>query len=93
MRHAGRRPGATETRDEIVSAARRLFAEKGYDGTTIRGIAAAASVNPALVHHFFGTKQQVFVAALDFPFTPADVLHRCGHASATYRVASPDVRP
>jgi AcrR family transcriptional regulator len=52
-------------------AARRLFAEKGYDGATIRGIAAEAGVNPALVHHFFGTKQQVFAAALDFPIEPA----------------------
>lgn len=52
MTHAGRRPGATETRAEILSAARRLFGEKGYDGATIRGIAATAGVNPALVHHF-----------------------------------------
>lgn len=74
MRHAGRRPGATETRDQIVFAARRLFAEKGYNGATIRGIAVEARVNPALVHHFFGTKQQLFVAALDVPFEPAEIL-------------------
>lgn len=76
MRHAGRRPGTTETRDDILDAARRIFAEKGYDGATIRGIAAEAGVNPALVHHFFGTKQQVFVAALDFPLEPAEVIQR-----------------
>ena len=76
MRHAGRRPGATETRDTILTAARRLFAEKGYDSTTIRGIAAEAGVNPALVHHFFGTKQDIFIAAVDFPFEPAEVARR-----------------
>jgi AcrR family transcriptional regulator len=74
VRQAGRRPGATATREEILAAARRLFAAKGYDGTTIRGIAAEAGVNPALVHHFFGAKQQVFVTALDIPIVPADVL-------------------
>jgi AcrR family transcriptional regulator len=70
----GRRPGSTETRDAILSAARSLFAERGYGSTTIRAIAAEAGVNPALVHHFFGSKEKVFVAALDFPFNPADVL-------------------
>src|SRR5437588_8367328 len=76
MKRAGRRPGTTETREQILSTARRLFAENGYEGTTIRGIAAEAGVNPALVHHFFGTKEQVFVAALDFPLNPAEVLPR-----------------
>jgi AcrR family transcriptional regulator len=67
----GRRPGRTQTRDEILAAARNQFAAKGYAGTTIRGIAAEAGVNPALVHHFFGSKDQVFVAALNLPFNPA----------------------
>jgi AcrR family transcriptional regulator len=66
----GRRPGQTQTRDEILAAARNQFAAKGYTGTTIRGIAAEAGVNPALVHHFFGSKDQVFVAALNLPFNP-----------------------
>lgn len=70
MRRAGRRPGTTETREAILVAARRLFAERGYDGTTIRSIAGEADVNPALVHHFFGTKDQVFVAALELPVDP-----------------------
>jgi len=74
MRNAGRRPGPTETRDKIVFAARRQFAEKGYNGATIRSIAGEAGVNPALIHHFFGTKQHLFVAALDFPFEPSEVL-------------------
>ncbi|KAA9152911.1 TetR/AcrR family transcriptional regulator [Amycolatopsis acidicola] len=76
MARAGRRPGPNETREQIVAAARTQFAEQGYDGATIRGIAAAAGVNAALLHHFFGTKQQLFVAAMNFPVNPVDELPR-----------------
>jgi AcrR family transcriptional regulator len=68
---AGRRPGQNQTKEDILAAARNQFAARGYGGTTIRGIAAEAEVNPALVHHFFGSKDQVFVAALNLPFNPA----------------------
>jgi AcrR family transcriptional regulator len=68
---AGRRPGQTQTREDILAAARNQFGQRGYDAATIRGIAAEAGVNPALVHHFFGTKEQVFVAALNVPINPA----------------------
>jgi AcrR family transcriptional regulator len=68
---SGRRPGQTQTRDDILAAARNQFAARGFGGTTIRGIAAEAGVNPALVHHFFGSKDQVFVAALNLPFNPS----------------------
>ncbi len=71
MARTGRRPGQTQTRDDILAAARNQFAARGYGGATIRGIAAEAGVNPALVHHFFGSKDQVFVAALNLPFNPA----------------------
>lgn len=71
MARAGRRPGQTETRERILAAARHQFAERGFGGATIRGIAADAGVNPALIHHFFGTKEQVFVAALNVPVHPA----------------------
>ena len=74
MARTGRRPGQTETREQILGAARNQFGERGYDGTTIRGIAAEAGVNPALVHHFFGSKEQVFAAALELPVNPAEVL-------------------
>jgi AcrR family transcriptional regulator len=57
-----------------LAAARELFAEKGYDGASIRAIARAADVDPALVHHFFGTKEELFVAAVRFPVNPAEVL-------------------
>ncbi|WP_436500768.1 TetR family transcriptional regulator [Actinokineospora sp. HUAS TT18] len=70
MAKTGRRPGQTETRAHILAAARSQFGALGYGGATIRGIAAEAEVNPALIHHFFGTKEQVFVAALNLPVNP-----------------------
>jgi len=74
MARPGRRPGPTETRETILSAARELFGERGYDSTTIRAIAGQAGVDPALVHHFYGSKEQVFVAAMRVPFNPADAI-------------------
>ncbi|MGH3432509.1 MAG: TetR family transcriptional regulator [Thermocrispum sp.] len=70
MARAGRRPGQTETREQILAAARKLFAERGYEGTTIRAIAAEAEVNPALIHHFFGAKDTVFTDSLSLPVNP-----------------------
>ncbi|MDZ5663256.1 TetR/AcrR family transcriptional regulator [Nocardioides sp. zg-1308] len=70
----GRRPGAPDTRAEVLAAARASFAEKGFRGTTIRGVASAAGVDPALVHHYFGTKDDLFVAALEIPVDPREVL-------------------
>ncbi|MBB4778400.1 TetR/AcrR family transcriptional regulator [Actinomadura livida] len=75
-RGPGRRPGPTETREKILAEARALFAEKGYDGASLRAIARAAGVDPALVHHFFGNKEGVFVEAMRFPADPAVVLPR-----------------
>ncbi|GAA3752188.1 TetR/AcrR family transcriptional regulator [Salinactinospora qingdaonensis] len=76
MPRTGRRPGATQTREQILDAAREQFADKGYNGTTIRGIARAAGVDPALVHHFFGTKEDVFTAAMQLPLNPREALWR-----------------
>src|SRR3954467_7302498 len=70
-RRPGRRPGPTETRDAILAAARELFADKGDDGASARAIARSAGVDPALIHHFFGSKEGLFVAAMEFPFDPA----------------------
>jgi AcrR family transcriptional regulator len=72
----GRRPGPSSTRPEILAAARTLFASRGYHGTTVRDIAAEAGVNAALVHHYFGSKDQVFVAAMNLPLNPADLISR-----------------
>jgi AcrR family transcriptional regulator len=70
----GRRPGAPDTRAEVLAAARASFAEKGFRGTTIRAVAASAGVDPALVHHYFGSKDDLFVAALEIPVDPREVL-------------------
>jgi AcrR family transcriptional regulator len=69
----GRRPGTTITREAILDAARRLFAEAGYEQTSIRAIAADAGVNAALVMHFFGSKEALFQAAVTWPVDPADL--------------------
>jgi AcrR family transcriptional regulator len=74
MVRTGRRPGDSGTREAILDAARGAFAAHGYDGATIRGIAAAAVVDPALVHHFYGSKEELFAAAMDVPFTPSEAL-------------------
>jgi AcrR family transcriptional regulator len=73
-RRTGRRPGAARTRDAILDAARSAFGTSGYDGATIRGIAGRAGVDPALVHHYFRTKEELFVAALELPMRPSEVL-------------------
>ncbi|MFF1422696.1 TetR family transcriptional regulator [Streptomyces sp. NPDC058280] len=64
-------PGA---REKILREARTEFAERGYDKTSVRGIAKAAGVDPALVHHYFGTKDEVFAAAIEVSFEPALVV-------------------
>ena len=66
-RRTGRRPGSEDTRGRILDAAREAFAARGFEGTSVRSVAAAAGVDPALVHHYFGTKQRLFVAAAEFP--------------------------
>jgi AcrR family transcriptional regulator len=70
----GRRPGNQDTREAILAAARTAFAERGIDGASIRLIAAGAGVDPALVHHYFGTKDQLFLAAMRAPIDPAEVI-------------------
>ncbi|HEX2049200.1 MAG TPA: TetR family transcriptional regulator [Actinomycetota bacterium] len=70
----GRRPGDSGAREAILEAARANFAARGYDGATIRNIARDAGVDPALVHHYFGSKERIFAAAVDFPFDPSKVL-------------------
>jgi len=64
----GRRPGQSGTREAIAAAAQNQFSERGYDRATIRGIAAEADVDPALVSHYFGTKQELFAAVTDLPW-------------------------
>lgn len=70
----GRPPGPSDTRERILASARELFARNGIDKTSIRAIAAAADVDPALVHHYFGTKTQLFAAAIHIPIDPMQVI-------------------
>ncbi|GAA4722469.1 TetR family transcriptional regulator [Nocardioides endophyticus] len=66
----GRRPGAPDTRAAILVAARELFAAHGFAGTSVRAVATAAGVDAALVHHYFGTKDDLFLAALELRVDP-----------------------
>lgn len=70
----GRAPGSPPNREAILQAARAYFEQHGYDGATIRGIAGKAGVDPALVHHYFGSKDQLMVAAMKLPLNPRDVV-------------------
>ena len=81
---AGRRPGNVDTKSEIVEAAQRVFAAKGYDGASLRAVAREAEVDPALVHHYFDGKAALFVAAMALPFDPRSVpVHEQPGASTT----------
>ncbi|MEH0820572.1 MULTISPECIES: TetR/AcrR family transcriptional regulator [unclassified Micromonospora] len=73
-RRTGRRPGNPDTRQAILAAARTAFAERGFDAASIRVIAGAAGVDPALVHHYFGSKEELFRATVDIPMDPAQLL-------------------
>ncbi|MEU0151751.1 TetR family transcriptional regulator [Micromonospora fulviviridis] len=75
-RRTGRRPGNPDTREAILTAARAAFAERGFDAASIRAIATAAGVDPALVHHYFGTKEELFRATVAIPVDPAELVPR-----------------
>jgi AcrR family transcriptional regulator len=88
----GRRGGDSGTRDAILAAARHRFAGHGYAGTTIRGIAADAGVDPALVHHFYGNKEQLFLAALQLPVDPRQIAELVVHGGPRSDVGERMVR-
>jgi len=73
-RRPGRPAGSSDTRDRILASARELFARNGIRNTSIRAVAAAAGVDSALVHHYFGTKEKLFAAAVHIPIDPMDVI-------------------
>lgn len=74
-----RRPGrpagvpAGESREQILVAARELFAKSGFARTTIRGVASRANVDAALVHYFFGSKAELFTAVIELPVPVEDL--------------------
>jgi AcrR family transcriptional regulator len=73
-RRPGRPAGNSNTRERILDSARELFARNGIKNTSIRAVAAAAGVDSALVHHYFGAKEQLFAAAVHIPINPMDVI-------------------
>lgn len=73
--HAGgRRPGQSGSREAILAVARDSFAKLGYAGTTIRAIAAEAKVDPALVLHFYRSKEALFAVCLALPADVAEIV-------------------
>ena len=74
MARTGRRPGNQDTREAILAAAKRAFAERGYDKASIRQIATEAEVDPALVHHYFGSKEKLFLATMEAPIDPGEII-------------------
>ncbi|ACC40934.1 conserved hypothetical protein [Mycobacterium marinum M] len=75
-RRPGRPTGTSNTREHILTCARELFALNGLDRTSVRSVAAAAGVDASLVHHYYGTKQQLFAAAIQIPIDPTVVLEQ-----------------
>jgi AcrR family transcriptional regulator len=76
MRRSGRRAGSADTRGEILAAARQVFGEHGFENASVRKVAARAQVDPALVHHYFGTKQALFLAAMELPIDFSALVER-----------------
>lgn len=73
-KRTGRRPGSADTRRTVLEAARAEFAARGYEKASMRAIGRAAGVDAALLHHYFGTKDRLFLAALEFPVDPKVVV-------------------
>jgi AcrR family transcriptional regulator len=77
QKRRGRRAAGEDTRAALIAAARETFVEKGYDGATVRAIAARAGVDAAMVNHWFGGKEGLFAqSVLQLPFDPAEILKR-----------------
>src|ERR1044071_3794931 len=70
-------PGKTakwqRTRAAILKAAQELFAELGYERTTVRDVAARASIDPAMVMRYFGSKEGLFARASAFDLKLPDL--------------------
>lgn len=70
----GPRGSDTDTRADILRAARKSFSEKGYRGTTLRGLAHEAGVDVALIGYWFGSKEGLFTATMEVPVQPAALI-------------------
>lgn len=74
QRRTGRRPGSGgAAREAILAAARSAFAEVGYERASMRLVASRAGVDPALIHHYFGTKEGLLRASIRLPFEPSEI--------------------
>jgi AcrR family transcriptional regulator len=71
-RSPGLSPRAEATRAAILEAARERFAADGYERATIRAIAAAAGIDPAMVIRYYGSKEKLFAAAAQFDLRMPD---------------------
>ncbi|MER5642204.1 TetR family transcriptional regulator [Kitasatospora sp. NPDC002227] len=69
----GRRPGSPDTRAAVLDVARRRFLADGYQGVTLRSVAAEAGVDQALISYYFGSKRGLFGAAMALAVNPAEV--------------------
>jgi AcrR family transcriptional regulator len=76
VRRRGRRPAGEDTRAALLEAAGVEFTERGFDGATVRAIAQRAGVDPAMVNHWFGGKDALFVAVMEIPVNPGEIIHR-----------------
>lgn len=72
----GRRTDGTDTREQILTAAGEEFGERGFHGASMRAVARRAGVDPALVHHYFDGKEDLFVAAVGLPTSPSKIVDR-----------------
>lgn len=75
-RRRGRRPAGEDTRSQLLAAARAEFTERGFDGATVRAIGERAGVDAAMVNHWFGSKDALFVAAMQIPLDPDELVPR-----------------
>jgi TetR/AcrR family transcriptional regulator len=91
-------------RDQILDAAERLFARQGFDPTTIKQIGAGARLNPALLYYYFGSKEELYKAALqrivtrltalgtealETAATPADTIRALVNAQVAFLLENP----
>lgn len=73
----GRRAGGEDTKAALLDAAREVFIERGYEGATVRSIAAKAGVDAAMVNHWYGSKENLFAkAVLQIPIDPITLVAR-----------------
>ncbi|MBS1605039.1 MAG: TetR/AcrR family transcriptional regulator [Bacteroidetes bacterium] len=56
----------SDKREHILTSAEKLFAEKGFDGTSVRDIAQQAGVNLAMISYYFGSKEKLLEALIEF---------------------------